>query len=338
MGAESDTEDCGLPVSRAERDQASCQQRREPAARVPTKVEACTKPGAPLLQSHQTAPSDECYNDEEVALSEFQRLQSVCATEATSASILQLLGDLTGRQVIQTRDLEKINKKWDDSFLRPANKSIGERPCVCGRRCLGRVIAKMRYGPETDRGFTCVEFLTPKQQEHFRAGKGLPQRKGKCLICVRYFTSYVFHLARLDPEFLQASSNFDVQLFENCVARPTSQSNTDLEADARAVPHAASTIFEEGGYRPDVCLFADEAFLNSSAGRGDLASIAWRPVVRFRSLDYDYETAPDGSPIIVQRRMGSDEADSASASPFVQPPPGVAVPVGGGIVDPKDRA
>lgn len=319
LTVDSDEEDCGLPVSRAEAEEKLCQQRRAPCSKVPSRTLPRTEAGAPLLQSHQTAPSDECYAEEEVALSEYQKLHSICATEATSSSTLQLLSDLVGRQCVKARDLEKIPKTHDDLFLREANKAVGERACVCGKRCLGRIIALMRHGKDSKCGFTCVEFLSPKQLEIFKSGGGLPARRGKCLLCTRYFTAYVYQLARLDPQFMMNAAKFDLQLFENCVAR-VPEAPEDLERDARSVPHATSVVSNAGGYRPDVCLFVDESFVDTAAGRGDLATLAWRPVVRFRSLDYKYTKDTEGNPIIVQVRMGVDHDNIGGHSHFHRPP------------------
>ena len=69
----------------------------------------------------------------------------------------------------------------------PANTSIGERSCVCGTKCLANFIAKIRYGPNTDKGFTCKEYLIPQQYADFLEGKGLPSVQQKCLLCHRYW-------------------------------------------------------------------------------------------------------------------------------------------------------
>ncbi len=69
----------------------------------------------------------------------------------------------------------------------PANDAIGERPCINGERCLAKFIAQVRYGAETDKAFVCKEFLLPEQYTEFQSGGGLPHRRGKCLLCHRYF-------------------------------------------------------------------------------------------------------------------------------------------------------
>ena len=70
---------------------------------------------------------------------------------------------------------------------RRPNLQIGERPCINGDRCLAQYLAKIRYGTDTAYAFTCTEFLLPDAYANFLNGKGLPDRRGKCLLCTRYF-------------------------------------------------------------------------------------------------------------------------------------------------------
>lgn len=90
-----------------------------------------------------------------------------------------------------------VTKKHDDLFFTEHNQDIGERACINHERCLARFIAQVRYGPDTDKAFTCKEFLLPDQHAAFLAGKGLPARRGKCLLCLRYFINYTYILVRL---------------------------------------------------------------------------------------------------------------------------------------------
>ena len=83
--------------------------------------------------------------------------------------------------------LPVVPKSHDDLMLSPAKEDIGERPCVNKDACLANVIAHVRYGIESDKAFVCKEFLLPDQHTKFLAGEGLPQRRGKCLLCARYF-------------------------------------------------------------------------------------------------------------------------------------------------------
>ena len=116
--ASSDSSDCELPVSASEREEALCKQRREPPQRVSNRPPLQARDGAPLLCNRPSAPPEECYSEEELALSEYQRLHSVCSTEATASSTLQALSDLVGKQHVRAAELEKIPKTWDDTFLR----------------------------------------------------------------------------------------------------------------------------------------------------------------------------------------------------------------------------
>ena len=350
-----------------------CQQRRPPPRKIhapprpaiPLEGDDDELSVQPLLSSEPTATPDEIYGEDEVALNEFTKLHSICSAEATASSTLQTLGTFCSRQMIKTAALEKISKTWDDGQLRSArspqpaarspqpaarsvvtsmhhsvrrkpNLQVGERACVCGNRCVARVMAKMRYGPKTKYPFVMTEFLTPLERETFEKGGGLPARKGKCLLCIRcakcgrflissalmcspvrnahhasnrYFTNYLYILAKQDPQFLAASQNFDLQLFENCLALPSGVGEDDIRSEIDRQPHAASIVEAQHGYRLSVLLFADENFVNTCAGRGPAATLAWKPVVRFKSNDYRYEMGDDGEPHIVQVGMGVDHIE-----------------------------
>ena len=100
---------------------------------------------------------------------------------------LQIVANITEGAHIAFPDMPTVPKEHDDMFLSAPNKSIGERECVCGQRCLAMFIARMRYGPENKRGFVCKEFLLPDQYRDFLEGKGGPPQRQKCLLCTRYF-------------------------------------------------------------------------------------------------------------------------------------------------------
>lgn len=114
-------------------------------------------------------------------------LLPVLSLEATSQRTLQMLSSMFEKVTMQTQDLPVVPKSHDDMFLCPPVASIGERECANGDRCLGNFIAQVRYGQDTGMAFTCKEFLLPTQYQDFKEGKGLPHRKGKCLLCSRYF-------------------------------------------------------------------------------------------------------------------------------------------------------
>jgi len=89
----------------------------------------------------------------------------------------------------------------------PANHSIGERDCVCGPRCLAMFIARVRYGPDNTKGFVCKEFLLPEQYLDFLDGKGCPSQRQKCLLCARYWTTYIYILVRLHAHAMPAHTH-----------------------------------------------------------------------------------------------------------------------------------
>ena len=69
----------------------------------------------------------------------------------------------------------------------------------CGEKCIACWLAIWRYGDNTDKAFVCKEFLLPEAYALFQRTGDLPEEAGKCLVCTRYFTSYVYRLCRLDP-------------------------------------------------------------------------------------------------------------------------------------------
>ena len=107
--------------------------------------------------------------------------------EATTSRTLQLVSGMLEKAHVRIPELEEVGKAHDDMFLSEAKSEIGERPCVCGQRCLANHMAKVRYGPDTNKGFVCKEFLLPSQLRDFLDGKGLPPVQQKCLLCSRYW-------------------------------------------------------------------------------------------------------------------------------------------------------
>lgn len=114
--------------------------------------------------------------------------------EATTSRTLQLVSGMLEKAHVRIPDLEEVGKEHDDQFLSEAKAEIGERPCVCGQRCLANHMAKIRYGPDTNKGFVCKEFLLPSQLRDFLDGKGLPPVQQKCLLCSRYWMHYIYIL------------------------------------------------------------------------------------------------------------------------------------------------
>ena len=180
--------------------------------------------------------------------------------------------------------LPVVPKSHDDLFLAPANEDIGERPCVNNDTCLANVIAHVRYGMESDKAFVCKEFLMPDQHAKFLQGEGLPQRKGKCLLCSRYFQSYVYLLSRTDPAFKVGQSPLGMQVFCNPVTHvPTANvgEEENLQQAATELPLSTCAVSAKDGYKPSATLFVDEDWMTlRSARESNLGQLLFRPVVR----------------------------------------------------------
>lgn len=152
------------------------------------------------------------YSEDEKKLTNFVRLHPMLSTEALSRETLQAMSTMMERQPIRVNSVPIVGKRYEDGFLRPARKECGERPCVLGDQCVVHTIAKLRRSPHA---FTCREFLLPEENEKWLSGGGPPERPGKCLVCLRYFTTYVYYCARNDPEYAEALRRFAVQRHGN---------------------------------------------------------------------------------------------------------------------------
>lgn len=232
-----------------------------------------------------------------------------------------MLSDMFEKTAITSNHLlPVVPKSHDDLMLAPAKEDIGERPCVNGDRCLGNFIAQVRYGAETDKAFTCKEFLLPDQYAKFLAGDGLPQRKGKCLLCARYFTSYVYLLSRTDPAFKVGQTPLGVQVFCNPVTHvppPKESEEENLQQAATELPTSACVVSAKDGYKPSATLFVDEDWMAlRSAREGNLGQLLFRPCVRFCSTHYKYVKDERGLRI-VQVGIGAD--NSGEDLNFAQP-------------------
>lgn len=188
----------------------------------------------------------------------------------------------------------------------PANTLVGERECVCGQRCLCNFIAKVRYGPNTDKGFVCKEYLLPQQHKDFLSGKGLPALRGKCLVCLRYFVNYLYILARTDANF-KLTPELTMQTFTNPVYLGVAD-HDEIMRSAAFLPSHCSTVSCKDGYKPEAMLFVDEEFAQHRLQREtNMVSLSFKPVVRFCSSHYKYIKDPDGSNRVVQVGIGYDD-------------------------------
>lgn len=285
---------------------------RPPAA--PPPPLACDENGNPsLLQSDAGIDADEAYGSQEHALSTYLKLHPVLSLESTSYQTLQLVANLVGETSIPTKELEIVPKTHDDCYLRPPNVDIGERPCCLGDRCMCVWLARWRYGNETDYAFVGTEFLTPLQAAEFKRSGKLPHTKGKCLVCSRYVTTYIYRCARADPTF-KPDARIPLQAFGNALGF----------ACGNEVPTHASVANDSDGYCQEAMLFVDEQWADTSAARGGMASLMWRPCVKFDSQHYEYTKDAKGMPRLLQRNVGAE--DDAPSSHFCQPAAGQTRP------------
>jgi len=260
--------------------------------------------GNDLLDARVALDPDENYNENERALTEFIRLHPMLSLDATSERMLTCVASMIGDYAAPTVELETVSKAHDDLFLRKAKPHVGERECVNGQKCVCRWTAIFRHGETTDKAFVCREFLLPSQQELFVRDGTLPKNVSKCLMCQRYFTSFVYTLARTSPSFCP-TSELQIQVFGNKVA------STCAADDAVT---ATAKVGSDDGYLASKMLFVDEKWADAASSRGSAGTLLWRPVVRFNCADYVFEKDVDGEPIAVQVGMQTKIQD------FGQPP------------------
>lgn len=260
----------------------------------------------PLLQSREGIDADELFGSQESALSSYLKLHPVLSLESTSFQTLQLVANMVECTSIPTKELEVVSKSHDDAFLRSPNLSIGERACCLGERCICVWMARWRYGDDTDMAFIGTEFLLPSQAEEFKRFGKLPHTNGKCLVCSRYVHTFIYKCARADPTF-SPSALIPLQAFGNSLGVESGEE----------LPTHASVANDLDGYRQEALLFVDEQWADTAAARGSMASLLWRPCVKFDSGHYEYVKDPNGVPRILQRNVAA--ADESPASYFYQP-------------------
>lgn len=282
-----------------------------PPAEPPPPVQRDASGQLPILQPQAGIDADESYGSQEAALSQYLKLHPVLSLESTNCQTLQLVADLVESTSISTKELEVVPKSYDDEMLRCPNPAIGERPCCLGNRCICVWLARWRYGENTDMAFVGAEFLLPSERAAFQKSGTLPPTNGKCLVCSRYVHTFVYRCARADPTF-QPSAKIPLQAFGNSLG----------VACGDDVPTHSSVANDSDGYRPEALLFVDETWADTAAARGGMATLLWRPVVRFDSTHYEYVRDPNGLPRIVQRNVGASR--DTSESHFCRPATGTA--------------
>lgn len=282
------------------------------ALHAPPCVEQCSSGKRPLLASEASAGVGEEYSNDERQLNEFLKLHPMCSLESSSARVLQIVQQLFSETAsVATPTVPVVPKSYDDTMLRPALTSIGERECICGAQCLCTVLAKVRYGNETDFAFVCTEFLLPQERCTFLQTGQLPEQRKKCLVCSRYYQNYVYILARSDAHFTLSRPHLSTQTFANEHAAPPALA----KGRADDLPRSAAMCQSIDGYVPEAMLFVDEEFANTRLAReGPMGVLLWQPVVRFSSRHYRYKRSADGTPLLVQVGIGMQDRD------FWEPP------------------
>ena len=262
-----------------------------------------------LLQARGKIDADEIYGEQEKALSEFLKLHPMLSLESSTVETMQLMANLIDEASIPSRELEVVGKAHDDSYLRPPDLSLGERPCCLGNRCLCLWLARWRYGEQTDLAFIGAEFLLPSELVAFQANNTLPATPGKCLVCSRYYHTYLYRLARSDPTFCP-SAEIQLQAYGNLLGSTHGES----------VPTHASVACDSDGYRQEALLFVDEQWADTHAAReSGMNAFLWRPCVKFVSNHYVYVRDPTTTlPRLVQQGVGV-APDEDIAQHFYQP-------------------
>lgn len=250
-----------------------------------------------LLDDRDVPDIDEHAQDNEARLSKFIRLHPSLSLDACSHRTLSAAADLLGDASIKCKPSESCSKAHDDMFLRPARGQ--ERECVNGDSCIVRWLADFRYGENSQFAFTCREFLTPKELKAFESEGELPSVQGKCLVCARYYQTFVYTVCRTDPNF-KLSPGIAAQAFCNDPGELPEEPVRTLGSKTRA----------KGEYKMDKLLFIDEKFKTSNAARGELSHLVWQPTVRFNSADYefglDHDEEQTPQPFLVQIAMENE--------------------------------
>lgn len=282
----------------------------------------------------------------------FVKMHPMLSSDIFNPTILEKLDEMLERQPIQLRDIPTVDKVYEDGMLRPPEIDKGERPCVLGDECMCVFMSRMKYGPSNPYSFVCTEFLLPEQRREWICGNKLPDVPGKCLVCLRYFTTYLYYMARNDAHFHETTKKFNLQTHQN----PTSCSNSnkrvrfssdsndmntptpsgsfgssgssslssscwhDKHLAQQPLPTHCNAVGSANGYRRDAMLFSDEKALQAPSMRTmSCNSIPFHPFVRFCMSHYKYKLV-GGKPRLVQMNVGERDSNHARMHLNGQPP------------------
>lgn len=181
-------------------------------------------------RSFDFPPISSTFTRAERELTEFWRLHPMLSAHVMRRTTLKAMASMIEREPIRANSLPVCDKPYEDKYLRAASGERGERSCLLGSECIVNTIAKMR----SVKPFCCREFLLPEEEETWLQGGGLPTTHGKCLVCCRYWTTFVYLVARSDPDFYQSLRRMQTQRHSNALAEPGP--NTPNSAGALADP------------------------------------------------------------------------------------------------------
>ena len=264
---------------------------------------------APLLSNDDHAECGESYTDDEKKLNEFLKLHPMLSVNALSRKTLSHFSGLLDSTDVPVHDVQAVSKAYDDMFLRAANTLAGERSCVQGANCIGTMLARLRFGAETEKCVVLREYLLPDENDAFMTTGTLPVTRGKCLLCTRYYVSYMFRLLRADAT-MASDVPLPVVAFQNKVGVSTGD---------ECCTHCNVVGSEEEDYPVSSLLAVDPSFVTTAASRGAMSCLLTRPVVAFNSSNYSYVQTPQGGYEIVQHFHG--RGGESTSTPVVPPRP-----------------
>lgn len=94
--------------------------------------------------------------------------------------------------------MEAVTRKYEESYLRPPDKSKGERPCLMGNECEG-----LKIICENDNAFILTEFFLPSTWKKIQQTGRRPVEVGLCLMCKRNEISRALLNTRADRKSIR---------------------------------------------------------------------------------------------------------------------------------------
>ncbi len=259
--------------------------------------------------------TDAASNEHETLMSLFRGLP-VSSLELFNPEVISHIFKMIERTPYQLPKLEVVGKQHEDAFLRPPDLSIGERPCVAGSCCVCAHLGRQRFPAGHPCIFVCTEFLLPSAHKAWQQGGSLPETHGKCLMCIRWWTHYLYTLGRMDRRFNLSSSlrspptqhgdpsSVHLNHLNVTSAMTTEEQNLIRRLGSSDLPTHTNLVDARDGYLRMAMLYSEEELANVEAIRdGSTSSLVWRPFVRFDTSHYAFRV-DGGKPRVVQVNIG----------------------------------